>query len=63
MLVTVARFSVRSETGASVAILVLAIATVGAAFLMFVVTTLVTEPRSIVTLAVILALSVAFDFG
>jgi amino acid transporter len=63
MLVTVAHFRVRSETGAKVWILALAIATTGIAFLTFVVTTLVSEPASIVTLVVILLLSVALDFG
>jgi amino acid transporter len=62
LLVTVAHFRVRSETGASVWLLVLAIATTGIAFLMFAVTTLDTEPASFWTLLVILALSVILEF-
>jgi amino acid transporter len=63
MLITVAHFRVRSETGARVWILVLALATTGITFLTFVVTTLTTEPASIVALVVILLLSVLIDFG
>jgi hypothetical protein len=63
MLVTLAHFRVRSETGARLWILVLAIATTGIAFLAFVITTLDTEPASIITLVVIILLSVALDFG
>jgi amino acid transporter len=63
MLITVAHFRVRSDTGANVWILVLALATTATAFLTFVVTTLVTEPATIVTLVVILLLSVVLDFG
>jgi amino acid transporter len=63
MLVTVAHFRVRSDTGAKVWILALAIATAGIAFVTFVVTTLVTEPATMVTLVVILLLSVVLDFG
>jgi amino acid transporter len=61
MLATVAHFRVRSETGARVGILVLALATTSIAFVTFVITTLDTEPASIVTLIVILLLSVALD--
>jgi amino acid transporter len=63
MLITVAHFRVRSDTGANVWILVLALATAATAFLTFVVTTLVTEPATIVTLVVLLLLSVVLDFG
>lgn len=63
MLVTVAHFRVRAETGARLGILVLALATTGLAFVMFVITTLVTEPASIVTLGGILLLSVVLDLG
>jgi L-asparagine transporter-like permease len=63
MLITVAHFRVRSETGARVWILVPALATTGITFLTFVVTTLTTEPASIVALVAILLLSVLVDFG
>jgi L-asparagine transporter-like permease len=63
MLVTVAHFRVRSDTGARVWILVLALATAGIAFVTFVLTTLVTEPGTVAALVVILLLSVALDFG
>lgn len=63
MLVTVAHFRVRSETGAQLWLLVLALATTGIAFVTFVVTTLDTEPASIITLIVIILLSAALDFG
>jgi amino acid transporter len=63
ILVTVAHFRVRSDTGANVWMLVLALATAATAFLTFVVTTLVTEPATVVALVVILLLSAALDFG
>jgi hypothetical protein len=44
-------------------LLVLALATTGIAFVTFVVTTLVSEPASIITLGVILLLSVILAFG
>jgi predicted tellurium resistance membrane protein TerC len=43
--------------------LVLAIVAAGAVFVTFVFTTLIHEPASIVTLAVILLLSVGLDYG
>jgi amino acid transporter len=61
MLVTLAHFRVRSETGAKLWLLVLAIATTGIAFITFVITTLDTEPTSIVTLLIIILLSLALD--
>jgi hypothetical protein len=61
MLITAAHFRVRSETGARTWILVLARAATAIVFLAFVVTTLVSEPASIVTLGVILLLSVVVD--
>jgi amino acid transporter len=63
MLVTLAHFRVREHTGARTWLLVLALATTAIAFATFVVTTLVTEPASIVTLGIILLLSVILDFG
>jgi amino acid transporter len=61
MLATVAHFRVRSDTGASTWLLVLAIATTGIAFLGFLVTTLDTEPASVLTLLIIILLSVALE--
>jgi amino acid transporter len=61
MLVTLAHFRVRSETGARLGLLILAITTAGVAFIAFVLTTLTTEPASFWTLLAILALSVALD--
>jgi hypothetical protein len=54
---------IRSETGANLPMLVLAIVAAGAVFVTFVFTTLIHEPASIVTLAGILVLSVALDYG
>jgi amino acid transporter len=62
-LVTVAHMRVRSETGAKVTILVLGLVTTGLALLTFVLTTLVDEPASIITLLAILGLSVVLDVG
>ena len=61
MLVTVAHFRVRSQTSARLGLLVAAIATTAVAFLTFVFTTLVSEPASAVTLAVILLVSIVLD--
>ena len=62
LLVTLAHFRVRSETGARMSLLVLAVATTGIAFLTFVVTTLDTEPASVWALLLIILLSVILDF-
>jgi len=48
---------------ASLPILILAVVAAGAVFMTFVFTTLIHEPASIVTLAGILLLSVALDYG
>ena len=61
--ITAAHFRVRTETGASVPVLVLAITTAGAVLLTFVFTTLVHEPASMVALAAILLLSIVLDYG
>jgi amino acid transporter len=61
--VTAAHLRIRSETGASLPILVLAIVAAGAVLLTFVFTTLIHEPASIVTLLAILAISVGLDYG
>ena len=60
-LVTVAHFRVRSETGARLSLLVLALATAGIALFAFIVTTLIAEPAAIWTLAGILLLSVLLE--
>jgi L-asparagine transporter-like permease len=62
-LITAAHLRVRTETGASTPVLVVAIAAAGVVLVTFVFTTLIHEPASIVTLFVILALSVILDFG
>ena len=62
MLVTLAHFRVRSETGARLWLLILAMATSGIAFLAFVFTTLDTEPASFWTLLIILLASVVLEF-
>jgi amino acid transporter len=62
-MITSAHLRIRAETGASLPILVLAIVAAGAVLVTFVFTTLIHEPASIVTLAGILLLSVALDYG
>ena len=62
-LITAAHLRVRSETGANLVMLLLAIAASGAVFVTFVFTTLIHEPASVATLAGILVLSVALDYG
>jgi L-asparagine transporter-like permease len=60
-LVTVAHFRVRQVTGANVGVLVLALATIVIALLVFVFNELIYDPASMVALLVILLLSVALD--
>ena len=60
-LVTAGHLRIRTATGARLGILLLALATTLVALLTFIVTTLIQEPASVVTLLVILGLSVAFD--
>ena len=62
-MITAAHLRIRSETGANLLMLVLAIVAAGAVFVTFVFTTLIHEPASIATLAGILLLSVALDYG
>ncbi len=62
-LITAAHFRVRAETGANVVVLAAAIGAAGVVLLTFVLTTLIHEPASIITLLIILVLSVALDFG
>ena len=63
VLVTAAHLRVRAETGANALLLGLAIAAAGVVLVTFVVTDLIHEPASMVTLLVILALSVVLDLG
>jgi hypothetical protein len=62
-MITAAHLRIRSETGANLPMLVLAIVAAGAVFVTFVFTTLIHEPASIATLAGILVLSVGLDYG
>ena len=62
-MITAAHVRIRSETGAKLPILILAIVAAGAVFVTFVFTTLIHEPASIVTLLVILVLSIGLDYG
>jgi amino acid transporter len=62
-LITAAHFRVRSQTGASAAVLTAAIVAAGGVLLTFLFTTLIHEPASMVTLGVILVLSAGLDFG
>ena len=61
--ITAAHFRVRAETGASAAVLTIAIASAGIVLVTFVLTTLIHETASVITLLAILGLSVALDFG
>jgi amino acid transporter len=60
--ITAAHFRVRRDTGASLTILVLAIATAGTVLLTFVFTTLVHDLPSVVALLIVLVLSIVLDF-
>src|SRR6185369_16170952 len=62
-LVTAGHLRIRSQTGARLSILVLALATTGVTLFTFVFTTLIQEPASIVTLVAIVVISVALDLG
>jgi amino acid transporter len=59
--VTVGHLRLRPETGANIVLLGLALATSGVALLTFLLTTLIQEPASVVTLIAILVISVALD--
>jgi amino acid transporter len=61
-LITAAHFRVRSETHANPFILALAIGSAGVVLVVFVFTTLIHEPASLVTLVGIIALGVVLDF-
>ena len=60
-LVSIGHLRIRSDTGANVWVLLLAIGTAGISLLVFVFTTLIQEPASIVALIVILLLSIGLD--
>ena len=60
-LIAVAHLRIRSETGASAAVLVLAVASAGGVLVVFVLTTLIHEPASIAALLIILVLAVGID--
>jgi amino acid transporter len=62
-LVTVGHFRLRGETGARLSLLWAAVLSVAAVLVTFTVTTLVHEPKALIAMAVVLALSVALDFG
>ena len=62
-LVTAGHLRVRSETGARLSILVLALATTGITLLTFIFTTLVQEPASVLTLLGILGISLGLDIA
>jgi amino acid transporter len=61
--ITAAHFRVRSETRANAGILAVAIVSAAVVLVTFIVTTLIHEPASVVTLLAILALSVVLDLG
>jgi amino acid transporter len=60
-LITAAHFRVRSETGANAFVLTLAIGAAAVVLVTFVLTTLIHEPASIVTILAVLALSIGLD--
>ena len=62
-LITAAHFRIRSETGANVLLLALAIGAAAVVLITFIFTTLIHEPASIVTILAILVLGVALDVG
>ena len=62
-LISAAHLRIRAETGASLLMLILAIAASGAVLVTFVFTTLIHEPASIVTLLAILVLIIGLDYG
>ena len=62
-LITAARFHVRSETGASAAILGIAVTSTAIVLVTFALTTLVDEPATAAALCAILLLSIGADFG
>jgi len=61
-LITVAHLRIRGETGANVLILITAIVAAAVVLVTFVLTELIHEPASIVTLLIILTLSIGLDY-
>jgi amino acid transporter len=61
--VTVGHIRLRDETGAKLWVLLAATLTTFAVFVTFVVTTLVNEPKTMITIGVIVAVSIALDLG
>jgi len=61
--VTLGHFRLRTQTGARLSLLVLALVTAGTSLVTFVVGTLIQDPASVAALVVILLLSVALDVG
>jgi hypothetical protein len=61
--VTAAHLRVYRETGARPWVLVIALLVIVVTLLTFIFTTLIQEPASLATLAVILAVSIALDLG
>jgi amino acid transporter len=61
--VTVGHIRLRGETGANLWVLAAATLTTFAVFVTFVVTTLVNEPKTMITIGVILAVSIGLDLG
>jgi len=62
-LITVGHLRIRSETGAHAWLLIAAVATATIVLVAFALTTLVTEPGTVIAIVVIGALSVALDFA
>jgi phosphatidylserine synthase len=63
ILVTLAHFRVRSDTGANALLLGLAVLTAGVVLVTFVVTDLIHEPASMLTLLAVLLLSIGLDLA
>jgi amino acid transporter len=62
-MVTLGHLRIRSDTGARTSILLLAVATSGITLIVFVFTTLIHEPITIVALVAIMLLSIGLDLG
>jgi amino acid transporter len=60
-LISIGHLRIRSDTGANLWLLLLAIGTAAASLLTFIFTTLIQEPASVVALIIILLLSIALD--
>jgi amino acid transporter len=62
-LISIGHLRIRSDTGANLALLVAAVGATLVVLVVFVFTTLIKEPASVVTLLAILAISIALDIG